>query len=237
MASAQRFQVSFEDVSVHFSEEEWVLLDPDQQALHWEVMEENYKMVASLAWPRRDRTADDQSVPSKKTLPILLNDEKVEKEIIEFYRSNPHLWNPSHVDYYKKNRRDSTLTVLRDLLASEHGVNITSNRILSKKFKNMKDAYKRELSKLQKSKLSGVGTNNVHKIRFPYFKEMDFLRDSMQADESEDTINLSISLENVVMDGEVKTGERHVKCGCQIKRGRLGTALSMRKTSPIRNLT
>nr|XP_060615469.1 uncharacterized protein LOC132765243 isoform X7 [Anolis sagrei ordinatus] len=124
------------------------------------------------------------------------NDEKVEKEIIEFYRSNPHLWNPSHVDYYKKNRRDSTLTVLRDLLASEHGINITSNKILSKKFKNMKDAYKRELSKLQKSKLSGVGTNNVHKIRFPYFKEMDFLRDSMQADESEDTINLSISLEN-----------------------------------------
>nr|XP_008104146.1 PREDICTED: zinc finger protein with KRAB and SCAN domains 7 [Anolis carolinensis] len=49
MASAQQFQVTFEDVSVHFSDEEWALLDADQQALHWEVMEENYKMVASLA--------------------------------------------------------------------------------------------------------------------------------------------------------------------------------------------
>uniref|UniRef100_A0A803SYT1 KRAB domain-containing protein n=1 Tax=Anolis carolinensis TaxID=28377 RepID=A0A803SYT1_ANOCA len=41
-------QVMFEDVAVHFSEGESALLDPDQQALHWEVMEENYRMVASL---------------------------------------------------------------------------------------------------------------------------------------------------------------------------------------------
>uniref|UniRef100_A0A803SXI7 Uncharacterized protein n=1 Tax=Anolis carolinensis TaxID=28377 RepID=A0A803SXI7_ANOCA len=42
------FQVTFEDVSVHFSEEEWALLDPDQQALHWEVIGENYKTLASF---------------------------------------------------------------------------------------------------------------------------------------------------------------------------------------------
>ncbi|XP_062978922.1 zinc finger protein 2-like [Elgaria multicarinata webbii] len=41
--------VTFEEVSVCFAEEEWALLDPDQKALHREVMAENCHFVASLA--------------------------------------------------------------------------------------------------------------------------------------------------------------------------------------------
>nr|XP_060616034.1 neurotrophin receptor-interacting factor homolog [Anolis sagrei ordinatus] len=41
-------QVTFEDVSVDFSEEEWALLDPSQKVLHQQVMEENLGIVSSL---------------------------------------------------------------------------------------------------------------------------------------------------------------------------------------------
>lgn len=40
--------VSFEEVAVDFSEEEWAQLDPHQKALHGEVMLENSRNVASL---------------------------------------------------------------------------------------------------------------------------------------------------------------------------------------------
>nr|XP_060616299.1 putative KRAB domain-containing protein ZNF788 isoform X2 [Anolis sagrei ordinatus] len=46
--SAGPDQVTFEDVSVDFSEEEWALLDPSQKALHQQIMEENLGIVSSM---------------------------------------------------------------------------------------------------------------------------------------------------------------------------------------------
>uniref|UniRef100_A0A8C5SY03 KRAB domain-containing protein n=1 Tax=Laticauda laticaudata TaxID=8630 RepID=A0A8C5SY03_LATLA len=61
--------VSFEDVAVYFSKEEWSQLDADQKALHGHVMVEYFRNLASLG----KNSVGQTSVPYSCSFPYINN--------------------------------------------------------------------------------------------------------------------------------------------------------------------
>lgn len=91
-------------------------------------------------------------------------------EIISFlniFQNYPCLWDVSSKDYLNRNLKDASYTnLLEDLLSADIPCTVES---LKKKIKSLRDTYRKELHKIQKSKKSGAATSEVYKPKLVWF--------------------------------------------------------------------
>ncbi|XP_078243289.1 uncharacterized protein LOC144587233 isoform X2 [Pogona vitticeps] len=75
--------MTFEDIAVHFTEEEWALLDEGERALHRDIMEENIATLISLATRMREERRENE----ENTVCLGADKEKKRKEPFKNDRS------------------------------------------------------------------------------------------------------------------------------------------------------
>lgn len=96
---------------------------------------------------------------------------------LQIYENFPILWNIKQKDYLDTKLRDSAFEKLSDELKAEDLVGDMTAKQLKAKIKSIKDAYRQELAKIEKSKKSGTGTDDIYKPKLVWFGKADFLRE------------------------------------------------------------
>lgn len=91
---------------------------------------------------------------------------------LECYEKHELLWNIRHVDYVNKQKRESAIMKLKVELG-ELGVQVPDLGFLRARIKAIKATYRNEVLKINESKKSGAGTDEVYVPKLPWFSTAD----------------------------------------------------------------
>nr|XP_038962569.1 zinc finger protein 120-like isoform X5 [Rattus norvegicus] len=58
--------VTYDDVHVHFTQEEWALLDPSQKSLYKDVMLETYRNLTAIGYVWEDHNIEERFQSSRR---------------------------------------------------------------------------------------------------------------------------------------------------------------------------
>lgn len=96
---------------------------------------------------------------------------QVLEEFIELYKTEPCLWRVKSKEYHDRSWRDSAYAKLRE--SEPDAVKDT----VVKKIHNLRCNYRKEKKKVDASKKSGAGTDELYKPTLWYYPLFDFLGD------------------------------------------------------------
>lgn len=99
--------------------------------------------------------------------------------LIDIYRSNPCLWKIKSKNYANRLMRDKAYSSLLEYFKSvDESASIDT---VKNKLNNLRSSFRKELKKVNKSKKSGTGSEDVYTPTLWYFKLLLFTSDQEEA--------------------------------------------------------
>jgi hypothetical protein len=103
--------------------------------------------------------------------------------VIEFYHTNPVLWNHCLSEYKDRNLKKLAMDKLTAILSC-------SEEEIKNHWHSIKTVFDREDKRQKSSKKSGTSTSQVYKSNWKYFDCLAFVRDCAEVDVSKSTLNI-----------------------------------------------
>lgn len=115
-------------------------------------------------------------------------------KFLEIYQQFELLWNIRHSEYVNKQKRESAMRRLMSDLQQE-GIEVPDISFLRNKIKVIKTTYRQERLKVEESKSSGKGTDDLYVPKLTWFDLADsFLRFVVVTRPSKSNMVLKVSL-------------------------------------------
>lgn len=97
-------------------------------------------------------------------------------EFIDIYKCHPCLWNVKTKMYSDRNAKNKAYEVLIEKLKEKCPE--ANKDMVIKKLNNMRTVFRKELKKVEASKKSGTGTDDVYEPSLWYYHLLSFLNES-----------------------------------------------------------
>lgn len=107
---------------------------------------------------------------------------------LQLYQQFPALWNIRDKNYCNKSLRDTVFKQLMSELEENQLLGQMDKKQLKAKIKSIKDVYRTELNKIEKSKKSGCGADDVYVPKLTWFNDACFLSEVLATRSSQSNL-------------------------------------------------
>jgi hypothetical protein len=96
---------------------------------------------------------------------------------LKLYEQHPVLWNVRHKGYCDTKLKDELFKQVYEQLAAKGLIEGMDEKQVKSKVKTLKDFYRHELAKIEKSRNSGAGIEEVYSPKLVWFNAAHFFRE------------------------------------------------------------